>query len=71
MIWNDEKGQIKLTEPGAWIDLMDEVREISGLKEEDLIDIDKKPLSMANIDTLCLAIFTEYVGGPSPKDLGD
>jgi|TARA_R100001530_G_scaffold52666_2_gene38862 hypothetical protein len=72
IIWHNATGEeTKLRDPGAWIDLLDEVREIAGLVEKDLIDKRGNALSMADIDTVCLAIFTEYVGGPSPKESGD
>ena len=72
IIWHSPADQeIGLYDPGAWMDLLDEVREIAGLAEKDLVDKKGKPLSMRDLDTLCLAIFTEYVGGPSPKESGD
>lgn len=72
IIWHSTTGEdAKLRDPGAWMDMLDEVRETAGLNEKDLVDKKGKPLSMPDIDTLCLAIFTEYVGGPSPKESGD
>lgn len=72
IIWHSSTNkEVGLKDPGAWIDLLDEVREISGIAEKDLVDVSGNPLSMADLDTLSLAIFTEYVGGPSPKESGD
>ena len=72
IIWHSATGEdAKLRDPGAWMDLLDEVREVAGINEKDLVDKKGNPLSMPDIDTLCLAIFTEYVGGPSPKESGD
>lgn len=42
--------------------LMENVELLSGLKEKDYVDKDKKPLDMSQIDLLLQEVFTQYMG---------
>tara|TARA_Y100001951_G_scaffold94946_1_gene91900 strand:+ start:43 stop:342 length:300 start_codon:yes stop_codon:yes gene_type:complete len=70
VVWEKVNNPEAESDPGEWIDLLDEVMEKAGLNEKSLVDKEGNSLSMADIDSVLLAIFLEYVGGPGPKESG-